>query len=616
MIGDVLVSSIICNNLKKAYPDHLIHYMVYASTTPVLDGNPNIDKLILFTEEYRNSKLAFFKFMISLRKENYDVLIDAYSKLESWLIVLFSNARQRISYKKKGRTFLYTDNVEILDKPKTNLGLAIERRLSLLDPLHLDIDIDPVPELYVTKEETEFAKKLFKDHKIDTRKQTIMISIIGSSDNKTYPLRYMLEVIDFIADNSSVNILLNYIPNQIKDAKEIYNHCKIDTQKQIYFDVLGGNLREYIALMNECIFIIGNDGGAMNIAKALNKPTFIIFSPWIEKQMWATFEDGKIHKSVHLKDYKPELFKGKSEKELKEKSIALYQYFKPNLIFKELKSFLGYNLSNKTKKLVLDSVYSDILKVNSNKLTVLVIIYNEVENIKDLLNNVSFADEIIVVDSFSTDGTIEIVKEFNNVKLIEHEFVNYSDVRNFALKQASNDWILFIDADERIPVVLKNEIKRILQDPEDIVAFGFYRKFYIKGIPLKFSGYQTEKVYRLFDKKHAVYDKEKLVHETLIIEGKTKILTHKLDHYFFENDEKYKGKLGKYAKLRAEELYLNKIKPNFFHFYIKPSYRFFNHYIIRLGFLDGNNGFKISKLNAFEVKQRYVELKNLYRNID
>ncbi len=614
MIGDVLVSSIICNNLKKAYPDHQIHYMVYASTTQVLEGNPNIDKLVLFTEEYRQNKLAFFKFMISLRKENYDIIIDAYSKLESWLTVLLSNAKQKISYKKNGKTFLYTDNVKMQEKPKTNLGLAIERRLSLLDPLHLDIDIDPVPKLYVTKEETAFAKKLLKDSNIDTRKQTVMISIIGSSENKTYPLRYMSGVINFIADNSSLNILFNYIPNQITDVREIYDHCKIDTQKQIYFDVLGGNLREYIALMNECTFIIGNDGGAMNIAKALNKPSFIIFSPWIEKQMWATFEDGKTHKSVHLKDYKPELFKGKTEKELKNKSIDLYQFFKPDLIFKELKSFLDYNLFEKNEKFVLGSVYNKILKTHQNKLTALAIIYNEVNNIKSLLNNLSFADEIIVVDSFSKDGTIELVQGFKNVKLIQHKFVNFSDVRNFAIKQASNDWVLFIDADERISNDLKNEIKEKLKDPKDIKIYGFYRQFYFKDAPLRFSGYQTNKVFRLFDKNYAIYDKEKLVHETLNIDGQTKLLSHKLDHYFYQNEVAYKGKLSKYAKLRAKELYQKNLKPSLFHFYIKPAYRFFNHYIMRLGILDGENGFKISKLNAFEVQQRYVELKKLYKS--
>ncbi len=611
MIGDVLVSSIICNNLKEAYPNAQIDYMVYTSTIPVLEGNPNIDNFILFKEEYRKSKWSFFKFLMSIRKEEYDIIIDAYSKLESWLTVLFSGATQKISYKKNGRTFLYTDNIDLLLLPKSNLGLTIERRLSLLKPLNLDIEIDPVPKLYITAQENIVANELLVRHGINVDKKTIMVSIVGSSDIKTYPLLYMSMVVDFIADITDVNILFNYIPNQIEEATQIYNGCKKSTQEHIYFDVLGNNLREYIALMNICDLIIGNDGGAINIAKSLNKPSFIIFSPWIEKKMWATFEDGKFHKSVHLQDYKSELFNNKSEKELKKASLQLYEYFTPDYFLEELRRFLNYNLSENNELLLENSIHKNLQENRVHKLSVLIITLNEIENIDSLIKNVSFADEIIVVDSFSSDGTVEAVKRYNNVRLIQHEFVNFSNQRNFALEQATNDWVLFIDADERISTDLQYEIIDTLKNPGNIVAYGFYRKFYFKNIPIKFSGYQTDKVFRLFNKNYVAYNREKLVHETLHINGKSKIVTNILDHYSYINDESYKEKLIKYAKLRAEELYLKKLKPNFFHFYIKPAYRFLYHFIIRFGFFDGKKGYKISRLNAFGVQQRYVELRKL-----
>ena len=111
MIGDVLVSSTICNNLRKAYPDSQIDYLVYESTIPVLEGNPNIDNVLLFQDRHRKSKREFLNLAHEIRDSKYDLLIDAYSKLESWLIVLLSGAKRKISYKKPGRTFLYTDNV-------------------------------------------------------------------------------------------------------------------------------------------------------------------------------------------------------------------------------------------------------------------------------------------------------------------------------------------------------------------------------------------------------------------------------------------------------------------------------------------------------------------------
>jgi len=344
MIGDVLVSSILCNNLRKAYPNAQIDYLVYESTTAVLEGNSSIDNIILFQEKHRNSKKELLKLAFEIRSEKYDILIDAYSKLESWLITALSGAKRKISYKKPGRTFLYTDNIPFAEFPKTNLGLAIERRLSLLEPLHLKIEIDGHPKLFVTEKENQVANALFEKHKLRKERKTVMISLLGSEKLKTYPLEYMAKAADVIADTQNVNILFNYFPKQIEDAKKVFENCKPSTQEKIYFNLLGGDLRGFIAIMNQCDLIIGNDGGAINMAKALEKPSFIIFSPWIEKKIWATLEDGLHHVSVHLNDYKPELLVSKPEKERKQQALNLYQELKPDFFTEKLVSFLKQNL--------------------------------------------------------------------------------------------------------------------------------------------------------------------------------------------------------------------------------------------------------------------------------
>ena len=345
MIGDVLISSIICNNLRVAYPNSQIDYLVYSSTTPVLEGNSSIDNIILFEEKHRKSKKELLNLGLQIRKEKYDLLIDAYSKLESWILVLLSNAKRKISYKKSGRNFLYTDNVPFEPFPKTNLGLAIERRLSLLEPLDLKIKIDPIPKLFVSEKENLEAVALFEKHNVAKNRKTVMISLLGSEKLKTYPLEFMSKVVDYVADTADVNILFNYFPKQLEEAKTVFNACKPSTQSKIYFDLLGGDLRSFIGLMNQCNLIIGNDGGAINMAKALKKPSFIIFSPWVEKKIWATFEDGIHHLSVHLKDYRPDLFEQKNEKMLKKEALSLYQEFKPEFFEKKIKLFLTQNLS-------------------------------------------------------------------------------------------------------------------------------------------------------------------------------------------------------------------------------------------------------------------------------
>ena len=344
MIGDVLVSSIICNNLRKAYPNAEIHYLVNENTTPVLEGNRSIDKIICFHPKKQKTFLALLQFAFKIRKEKYEIVIDAYSKMQSWVVTLCSGAKIKISYKKVGRTFIYTDNVPFAEFPSTNLGLAIERRLSLLEPLNLTITKEVTPLLFVSTAEKEFASALFTKHDVNPNRKTVMISLLGSEKLKTYPLEYMAKLVDFIGKNYEVNILFNYFPSQINDAKIVYETCSEQTKKKIYFDVLGNDLREFIAIMNQCDFIIGNDGGAINMAKALEKSSFIIFSPWFEKKIWATFEDGISHTSVHLNDFNPALFENKSDDVLKKNTIQLYQKLEPKLIIPKLESFLNRQL--------------------------------------------------------------------------------------------------------------------------------------------------------------------------------------------------------------------------------------------------------------------------------
>lgn len=340
MIGDVLISSLICSNLRTAFPDAQIDYLVNDNTTPVLEGNPNIDNLVLFEKKHQESIIEVIKLGLQIRKQKYDIVIDAYSKLQSWIMVLLCGSKKRISYKKFGRTFLYTDNVEMAENPESKLGLAIERRISLLKPLHLKTPIDPIPKLYVSDDEKKMAQDLFTKHNVKSDRKTIMISLLGSDKSKTYPSVYMAKLVDFIEQNYNLNILFNYFPKQIDDAKTIYDLCSETTKEKIYFDLLGSDLRSFIAIMNECDIIFGNDGGAINMAKALGKPSFIIFSPYIEKKIWATFEDGKNHVSVHLSDFEPTLFENKSYADLQQESKVLYDKFVPELIQPKLKKFL------------------------------------------------------------------------------------------------------------------------------------------------------------------------------------------------------------------------------------------------------------------------------------
>ena len=244
-------------------------------------------------------------------------------------------------------------------------------------------------------------------------------------------------------------------------------------------------------------------------------------------------------------------------------------------------------------------------------ITGLIITYNEIKHIKEVIENISFVDELIIVDSFSTDGTVEIIKSYPNVKLFQRKFDDFTSQRNFALSLAQNNWILFIDADERVTPELEQEILFTTQNKNSKSAYYFYRKFMFKDKPLHFSGWQTDKNFRLFKKENCSYIRERLVHETLQVNGEIGVLKHKLIHYSYDDYSKYRKKMMSYGKLRAKELFLKGEKFNILKLIFKPIYKFLYDYIIRLGFLDGKKGIIICYLNALSVYARYPELKKL-----
>lgn len=268
------------------------------------------------------------------------------------------------------------------------------------------------------------------------------------------------------------------------------------------------------------------------------------------------------------------------------------------------------------RKIKIDTIFGRPINkpwngVVKNKLSAVFITYNEITHIDEVLTNVQFANEIIVVDSFSTDGTVERIKKRPKVTLIQRPFVNYTDQKAYAMSLATNDWVLFMDADERLTDRLKNEVLKTINGDASAVAYFFYRTFMFKQKVLRFSGWQRDKNFRLFRKSKVAFTKERIVHETLIVDGPIATLENKLIHYSYKNYKDYKGKMITYGQMKAQEELHKQYNPNAYHFIFRPAYKFLNHYVFRFGFLDGKRGLTISYLNALGVYCRYKELKRL-----
>jgi len=245
------------------------------------------------------------------------------------------------------------------------------------------------------------------------------------------------------------------------------------------------------------------------------------------------------------------------------------------------------------------------------KITALIITYNEIGYIEKCIASISFADEIIVVDSYSTDGTYEYLLNHPKVRVIQNPFKNFTAQKSFTLKQATNDWVLFLDADEVVPENLKNEIRATINNNPKHVAYWFYKKFMFQKERLRFSGWQTDKNYRLFRKSKVNFSNKRIVHETLDIVGTTGILKNKLTHYCYKEYEVYKNKMMLYGRLKAKEAFNKNKRFSYALLLIKPMWKFFNSYILRLGFLDGKKGIVICHLDALCDVERYRELQRL-----
>jgi heptosyltransferase-2 len=341
MIGDVLTSSILFEALREKYPRAELHYLIYPYTKPVVENNPFIDKVLEYDPEIGKNPLKFLRFLELIRKNSYSQVIDIYSKISSGIITQSSGASIRIGFQKKYTQLFYTHTFNYKEKPETKAGLAIENRMQVLKILDKCFPNELKPKIYLTLKEKESFRKKLEKQGVNFKFPLIMCGVLGSSTQKSYPEKYMVNLLDQIVTLApTAQILFNYLPSQKAEARNIYSQCNSKTQSQIFFKIYESSLNGFILNCANCDLYFGNEGGAANIMKALDKPTFSIHSPVIKKNYWAIYEDGEKHVSVHLEDSQPQLFETCPRRYNERLNSTLYQKLKPELISLKLSNFL------------------------------------------------------------------------------------------------------------------------------------------------------------------------------------------------------------------------------------------------------------------------------------
>lgn len=218
------------------------------------------------------------------------------------------------------------------------------------------------------------------------------------------------------------------------------------------------------------------------------------------------------------------------------------------------------------------------------------------------------ADEVLVADSGSTDGTLEYLRARGDCRVIEREYVTAGDFKNWAIPQARHKWVLVLDADERATPELCEEIRGLLADKPSRDGYLIRRANHLMGHPVRFSDWGRDWVLRLFRREVCHYDGPSDHGSVQVRTGKVGRLRHPMQHYTIWTWEQYLRKFDRYTRIQAEQWRAAGRPPSFARMALQPPLRFFRDYVLHLGFLDGARGLQLAWMSAFYTFMKQARL--------
>lgn len=245
------------------------------------------------------------------------------------------------------------------------------------------------------------------------------------------------------------------------------------------------------------------------------------------------------------------------------------------------------------------------------KLSVAIITKNEEHNIERCLKAIQWADEVLVVDSGSTDKTLEICRQ-HQCRIIETEWMGFGRTKQFSVEHASHDWILVVDADEEVTEALAHRINEILSAPDEHRVYACLRISYYLGKRIKFC-WGTDYVKRLFNRKKAHFD-SKNVHESLVTDAKVEKIKEPMLHYTYPTIASHIRKINLYSSLGAEISHEKGKRPSLLRSIFRGIHAFIEMYFFNLGFLDGKKGLILSIISGHASTIKYFKIWEIQHN--
>ena len=247
------------------------------------------------------------------------------------------------------------------------------------------------------------------------------------------------------------------------------------------------------------------------------------------------------------------------------------------------------------------------------KVSAVIIVYNEENNLRECLETVQWADEIVVVDSHSPDRTVEIARQFTK-KIFQKEYKGHIDKKRFAVSKAAHDWVFSIDADERVTPELTEEIHGVLaQGGGEAVGYDMPRMTRHLGRWILHGEWYPDRVTRLFRRSRMRYEGTE-PHDRVILEGKRGHLRGMLLHYNYRDFAHQIQTVQAYSDVAAKALFVEGRRAGFRNLVLRPPFKFLKCYFLKRGFLDGWPGFIIAATSAFYVLAKYVKLYEMQRS--
>jgi glycosyltransferase involved in cell wall biosynthesis len=237
----------------------------------------------------------------------------------------------------------------------------------------------------------------------------------------------------------------------------------------------------------------------------------------------------------------------------------------------------------------------------------IVVCFNEEDNIGDCLESLRWCDEIVVVDSYSTDRTIEICQRYT-VRVIQRTWAGYRDQKAFAHSQATKDWVMLVDSDERVSPDLKDEIREALQnDGGRYAGYAVPRLVYYLKRWWRRGGWYPDYDIRLFLRKQATWS-GKDPHEKILVDGRVRRLQHPLHHFSYRDIADHIERINRFTSISSRELKNDQQRWRLSDALFRPAFRFFRSYILKRGFMEGFAGFYVAVSAAVYVFLKYAKL--------